>query len=457
MLRLTQPRLSLWDAVLPPDLIELPEELKKVDELLGDEAFMAPFRRTFRSRIGRPTIPMDTFLRMMYLKFRYEMGYETLVREVADSIKWRRFCRIPLDGELPHSTTLIKLRKRVGSEVVEQLNRALVGRAVEQKVIRGRKLQVDTTVVPSDIHYPTDARLLADGVRVITRCVRKVQQAGLSVRTSFRNRMRAAKRRLLQINKVRRRRMDEARQEVRRITRAIAEIAQATLDDSRRVLRNARQTMRRTQPSVSAAVDRTVKQLERYVELVQRVVEQTGRVESGERQIPNRLVSLFDLNARPIQRGKPRASTEFGRKVLLQEVEKGLISGYRVVAGAPSDHSLLTQTIEDHRATFGRAPIELATDRGFSSRANEQAAEDAGVKRVAIPRRGRLSRERRDYQRQPWFRRLQRWRAGGEARISLLKRKYGLGRSRFRDEGGTESWVGWGILAHNLDKMASLI
>ncbi|MGB9894151.1 MAG: transposase, partial [Candidatus Saccharicenans sp.] len=160
MLRLRDPQLTLWDTVLPPEVTELNKELAKVDQLLDDESFMAPFMERFKARLGRPTIPIETYLRMMYLKYRYALSYEVLVQEVSDSIKWRRFCRIPLTHKVPHSTTLIKLTKRCGPELVRQLNKALVERAQEKKVIRGRKLRVDTTVVEANIHHPTDASLL---------------------------------------------------------------------------------------------------------------------------------------------------------------------------------------------------------------------------------------------------------------------------------------------------------
>src|SRR5690554_2032474 len=103
MLRLSQPQLSLWDSILPEELRTLSPELKRVNELLDDPRFVEPFGQRFRERRGRPTVPVDTFLRLIYLKHRHDLSYERLVEEVRDSIMWRRFCRIPLDGEVPHS------------------------------------------------------------------------------------------------------------------------------------------------------------------------------------------------------------------------------------------------------------------------------------------------------------------------------------------------------------------
>ena len=155
MFRTVADQVSLWEAVLPAELLRLPEELARVDELLDDEAFFGPFEEFFDPRIGRPSTPMEVYLRLMFLKFRYRLGYETLCREVSDSFTWRRFCRIPFDGAVPHPTTLMKLTTRCGSRAVDGLNRALLAKAVEAKVVRTSPVRADTTVVPANVAYPT--------------------------------------------------------------------------------------------------------------------------------------------------------------------------------------------------------------------------------------------------------------------------------------------------------------
>jgi transposase, IS5 family len=160
VLRETDPQTTLWDALLPEEAKRLPAELVAVDAFLDDERFIAPWRALFAARLGRPSVPIETLLRLLYLKARYGLGYESLCREVADSISWRRFCRIPLDRPVPHPTTLVKLVGRAGPEVIGQLNAALLGKLVEGKLLRARKLRVDTTVVEADIDHPTDADLL---------------------------------------------------------------------------------------------------------------------------------------------------------------------------------------------------------------------------------------------------------------------------------------------------------
>lgn len=457
MLRLKDPQLTIWDALLPPELLELKEELAKVDALLDDEAFLEPFIDRFNTRTGRPTVPVETYLRLMYLKFRYQLGYEVLVEEVKDSIQWRRFCRIPLDGKIPHSTTLIKLTKRYGLEAIDSLNAALIAKARDQKVIRGRKLRVDTTVVEADIHYPTDASLLSDGVKVITRTVKKLKEAGVAIRTKFQDRRRSVKKRLLSITKVVKRRSGEAYNEVRQITGEVLNAAQQVVAEAKQVIKNAKQNLYRHKDGLSQKAQQVVQSLVQAVALTEQVISQTIEVQQGKTRLPHRIVSIFDPEARPIKRGKLHAPAEFGYKVLLQETEEKMITGYRVLDGNPSDDTLLVGAVDHHIETFKRPPRAVATDRGFGSSKNEKALKERGVKRCSLPYKGKLSESRKEHQSQNWFKRLQRWRAGGEATISVLKRKFGLRRSRFRGVSGTKSWVGLGILAYNLRMIATLI
>src|SRR5450759_449917 len=192
MLRLRDGQGTLWDEFLAPEVKVLSEELTAIDTLLDDDRFLEPFRKRLMSNEGRPTIPMERYLRLMYLKHRYTLGYETLVKEVADSLSWRRFCRIRLDEPVPHSTTLIKLTKRCGPETIDELNTTLLRTAVERRVLRSRRLRVDTTATEADVRYPTDSGLCAHAVSRLGRAVTRVKAAGLATRTRFRNRRRKA-------------------------------------------------------------------------------------------------------------------------------------------------------------------------------------------------------------------------------------------------------------------------
>ena len=168
--------------------------------LLDDPDFFAPFIPFFDPRLGRPSTPMETYLRLMFLKFRYRLGYESLCREVSDSITWRQFCRIGIDQPVPHPTTLMKLTSRCGSVAVDGLNEALIAKAVDAKLVRTSKIRVDTTVVPANVAYPTDSGLLAKAVKRIANAGRRIQAAGGAVRTRVRDRSRAAGRRAHDLN-----------------------------------------------------------------------------------------------------------------------------------------------------------------------------------------------------------------------------------------------------------------
>src|SRR3954451_23105206 len=195
MLRTRAVEVSLWEAVLPEEVLRLPAELARVDALLDDPVFFAPFAPFFDPRLGRPSTPMEVYLRLMFLKFRYRLGYESLCREVADSISWRRFCRIPLDGRVPHPTTLMKLTTRCGPAAVEGCSQALLARAAEAKLLRCARLRADTTVVPANVAYPTDSGLLAKAVHRIAATGRRIQAARGARRTRLGGRSRRAGRR----------------------------------------------------------------------------------------------------------------------------------------------------------------------------------------------------------------------------------------------------------------------
>ncbi|HEY3374732.1 MAG TPA: ISNCY family transposase [Candidatus Aquicultor sp.] len=433
-------QMNLCEALLPKQVFELNEELANVDALLDDEAITAAFAQGFAQAKGRPTVPAQMYLRLMYLKFRYSLGYEALVKEVSDSLMWRTFCRIGLDGAVPEATTLIKLTHKYGDTTIEALNEALVNRAVKDKVVRGRKLRVDTTAVESDIDYPTDAGLLAKGVAAITREVKKLDAQDVAG-GQFHNRTRSVKYRLLEIAKYARKRSGDALSEVRAITRKIMKTAESVVTEVEEILE------RITTDSQQH------RKLDSVLAVTKKVIEQTRKVEEAQ-PVKDRIVSLVDEDARPIPRGK--RAIEFGYKALLTETEERIIIDYECLIGNPNDETLLEDTLIRSKEKLGRAPRSVATDRGFASSANDSMCAELGIKRISMPRKGRLSKKRKSYQKQSWFKRLQRFRAGGEATISLLKRKYGLKRTRLRGHTGAKIWVGWSILTHNLRRLSVL-
>lgn len=441
---------SLWETVLPPRLFQMNEELTKVDNLLDDECFLAPFRERFGTRMGRPTTAVSTYLRMMYLKYRYGLGYEVLVKEISDSLAWRRFCHLSLDDKVPDSTTLIKLTHKYGEGTVQKLNDALVMKLKEGKVIRGKKLRIDTTVVESDIHHPTDTGLLVDSIKVITRVVSKMKKVVPDIGSRFVNHTRKAKQVYLGLIKVTRGRAGKDDVILKKAQDKLVKVAKKTIAGGHAVQAELELLEK------SSMVNGLRRQLGEWIEAAEQVVRQTEEVIKGNRHLPRRLISLFDVDARPIKRGKSRAATEFGRKVLLGETDHGIITIYDVLEDNPSDTALLKTAVKGHRKLFRKRLKEVAGDRGFYSQENEEWLKDSGINKASIPKRGKINAERRSYQKQFWFKRLQRFRAGIEARISLLKRKFGLKRSLMRGSPGTKIWVGQGIFAQNLWQAARI-
>jgi transposase, IS5 family len=412
MLRLdndNQEQPSLWETVLPPELFQMNEELTQVDQLLKDERFLTPFKMKFGTDMSRPTTAVATYLRMMYIKYRYQLGYETLVKEVKDSFAWRRFCHLSLDDKVPESSTLIKLTHKYGEETVKALNAALVLKLKESKVVRGKKLRIDTTVVESDIHYPTDTGLLNDGIRVVSRCVGKLKKVVPKIGQRFVNHTRLAKKIYLRLVKVMKARMGKDAKAVKRTRRQLVNLTDRVISDAKVV------HIELARYKQSPSIDGFAQQLGTWIAAVEKVVEQTKEVMSGNRHLPRRVVSLFDVGARPIRKGKAQKDTEFGRKVLIGETDHCIISTYEVVAENPADVKLLKDGVAGHRHLFRRRLKAVAGDRGFYSKSNVDGLKSAGVRQVSIPLRGKASAESRAYQRQFWFKRLQRFRAGCES------------------------------------------
>jgi len=280
-------------------------------------------------------------------------------------------CRLGLDQPVPHPTTLVKLVRRAGPEVIEQLNQALVAKLAADKLLRARKLRVDTTVVEADIDDPTDADLLEQAVRKLGGLVRRIKGRGAVSRTRFRDRGRAAGRRMKQLARTLRRRTGVAMGEVDRLTGEVARIARHTLREVQVVAGNARQARRHR--SGDGRLGRLVGELEETIAATERLLAQTGQRLAGNRVIADRLVSLADPDARPIRKGKPGRPTEFGSTLLVAEDERGFIADHRVEQGNPPDAPQLVPAVQRLIAVTGRPPGTVVGDRGFGTAANDQA------------------------------------------------------------------------------------
>jgi IS5 family transposase len=470
-------QVSLWESMLPEELLVLPGELARVDALLDDAAFFAPFMPFFDLRIGRPSTPMETYLRMMFLKFRYRLGYESLCREVSDSITWRRFCRIPFDGVVPHPTTLMKLVTRCGTAAVEELNEALLAKAAQAKLLRTTRVRVDTTVLPANVSYPTDSGLLAKAVRRIAANARRIQAAGGATRTKVRNRSRTAGKLAYQVaSKLRSRAVlgkDEAQAAVQRVTGELAGLAEKAAHDAELMLANAKVALRRARAKArrlaaagqrDAAAGRRRGRLARAIDDLTELLTATRKIALQTRQrlagkTPDgatRRVSLHDPHARPIRKGRLGKPVEFGYKAQIADNDDGIVLDHEVALGNPADAPRLAPAIKRISKRAKRPPRTVTADRGYSDANVEDELRKLGVCNIVIPRNGKTSKARQAHERRPSFRREVKWRTGCEGRVSTLKRNFGWERTRLDTLHGAKTWAGYGILTHNLIKISTL-
>ena len=452
---------TLWDAILPSELLVLPAELARVDALLDDPMFFAPFEAYFDARMGRPSIPMETYLRLMFLKFRYRLGYELLCREVGDSISWQRFCRIPLGIRVPHPTTLMKITSRCGDDAVAGLNEALLAKAAAGKLLRTDKVRADTTVVEADVGYPTDSGLLAKAVGSMARSVARIKAAGGATRTRTRDRRRSAGGRARSIaSKLRLRgqqQRDQAQAAVQRITGELADIAQACLGEAVAVVRNAKRALRSATGTRKGRLTQAINHLDALMTRTQQVVTQTrSRLNGVMPESATRVVSLHDVDARPIRKGRLGKPVEFGYKAQIVDNADGVILDHTVEIGNPTDAPQLAPAIDRITRRAGRSPRAVTADRGYGYASVERDLHELGVRNVAIPRVSKPGAARREFERRRSFRNKVKWRTGSEGRINHLKRSYGWNRTHLTGLNGARTWCGHGVFAHNLVKISTL-
>jgi transposase, IS5 family len=441
---------SLFDEALPVEVRELPADLAALDVLLSDPAVLAPVAEAWEETArdhGRPTIPIERFVRLMVIKQRTGWGYETLVREVSDSLHLRRFCLVALTERVPDESTIRKLCRRLGPEVVEEICRQIIGGAVRERRFCPRAARIDSTVIEADVRYPSDLGLAADATRMLAREARKA--AGLAGKDApqVRDRSRATNRRLRTLNRTLARRTGRGRETALRLTGEAGELVRRSVAETRRLARRLRESAR---GRGAQAKLRAAQQLEELAERAGKVARQIRQRVAGEK-ISDRLVSMSDPDARPIRKGKLRQPTEFGYVVQIAEVTENTRRGARGLilpapsrVGSPNEADLLPATGAELDA-LGIAPREVALDGGFAPGPVDEHL--PARERTFIAGRQSAGSRRTD-------RRLARYRVGAEGRISHLKRGYGLRRSRLKGHHGARTWAAWSILAYNLDTLA---
>lgn len=431
--------------------------MKIADEILDDEELIEPVYEALRGRRpksatrGRKGTPAEVALRMLSLKHMRNWSFDTLEREVRANLVYRVFTRVGAE-KVPDAKTLARIEGALGPEVFQKVQSRIVGIAKEKKAVEGRKMRVDTTVTETNIHSPTDSSLLGDGVRVLTRTMKRVVEIGGNAGERIRDRMKSVGRRMMEIARITRTKgQKQTKEKLQASYKRLLNATGQVVAQAKRIADEVKKGVKKSRKRVDQLrLDTLRAELERMIPLVQQVMRQTKARLFHNDLHANKLVSLFETATQIIRKGKSSKPTEFGRLIKIQEAENQIITDYEVCDQRPADSTLLIKSIEAHQQKLGRVPDTLATDAGFSSPTNETAAVKMGVKRVSIPNRSTKSVERRALQRKRWFRQAQAWRTGCEGRISVLKRRHGLNRCRYRGDDGMKRWVGLGVIADNL-------
>src|SRR5215831_4196493 len=432
--------------------------MKKADEILDDEELIDTVYEALRRRHpqsatrGRMGTPAEIVIRLMVLKHVRGWSYETLEREVRVNMVYRMFTRIGAEN-VPDAKTMGRLGQALGPEIVERVHQRLVGIARERKIVRGRKLRVDTTVVETNIHYPTDSSLLGDGVRVLTRTMRRLNSLVKTTAGNIRNRMRSTTRRVMEIARASRSRGKGVEEKRKRSYQRLLTITGQVVCQAERTSQAVMEMKRRPRK-----VRQLQQELDRVIGLVRQVMKQTkARIFSDDTHFTDKVLSVFEPQTEVIRKGKASKPNEFGKMVKIQEAENQIITSYAVYEKRPNDSDLLVKAVEEHRERLGQVPDMVAADAAFHSPTNKAAIQKMGVKHISIPNRSTKNLTLRKIQKTRWFRKGQKWRTGSEGRISVLKRRHGLDRCRYRGHHGMGRWVGLGVIADNLINIGQVL
>jgi transposase-like protein DUF772 len=458
MIEMRRGQLSFGDGLIAEEVSDLREDwMRHADQVLADEQIVAAVyealaRRHPKSRSrGRRGTPAEVVLRLLVLKHIRNLSYGALEREVRANLVYRDFTRVG-GSKMPDAKTMGRWGLAIGPQVLGQIHDRIVQIAQDKGIVTGRRMRVDTTVVETNIHYPTDSTLLGDGVRVLTRAMRKITDIVGAVGTKLRDRSRSVKLRLFEIARIARAKGPLNRDRLQQRYRRLLETTSRVVGQARRFSREISEGAKRSADVLhQLALEGLRSELDRMVVLVRQVMQQArARLFRGDTHFDGKIVSVFEPSAEVIRKGKAGKPNEFGKMVKLQEAENQIIVDYEVYARRPNDADLLISAIATHRTKLGRVPRLVAADAAFYSGRNEAAAKAIGVKRVCVPNRSSKNPERRREQKKRWFRNGQKWRTGCEGRISVVKRRHGLNRCRYKTHVGMQRWVSLGVISDNL-------
>jgi IS5 family transposase len=431
--------------------------LSRLDQLLDDDELYQQVRNDFGKRYrytlvhGRHSTPVEVLLRMLICKHLHQWSYQDTEEQVDQNLILRWFCRLYW-APVPDESTLVRWANTLQPETLHALNDRVVQLARQAKVTKGRKLRLDATCVQTNIHHPTDSGLLVDSVRVLSRFVQHakglVQDQMSHVQQACRSRLRTARQIAQTLHRQLRRKAEDKEAQQK-------ELYQKLIQTTEQMVRQSQQVMAALGQQTGQQARRLLKEASQVLPLIQRVIAQTRRrvLEGKKMASDQKVLSLFEPHTRAIPRHKGGALVEFGRHVVLDEVEGGIVTRYQILEH-PTEHGQAVEAVVHHQALFAHPPNLVAGDRGVQSAETEERLKAAGVKRVAIPAAGKLSEERQALERTRRWKRGYRWRAGIEGRIASLRRDFGWRTSAYHGQDGMERWLGLGVIASNLRRIA---
>jgi IS5 family transposase len=382
--RTAQQQVSFADWELVRQGLRLEPLLQGISDFLDDQkAMVEQVRRDLtrglkKAETGRSGLTPQQVLRSLVLMRIKNWNYRELRERIADGCTLRQFTDFYC-MPVPRHDAFNRGFNRLTPETLKAINELVVQAAVELGLEDGQKLRVDTTVVQTDIHHPTDNTLLWDVVRVVTRLVDRLAAAlGRRRIKGFRDRRRSARRRMQEIQRMTSRQRREL--QIGRYRELIG-IAEEVIDSARTALRHTRKA-RGTDMITELAIAETRKEIEHFCELGARVIDQSRRRVLNGEQVPTleKIYSIFEPHSDLIKRGKVHTPIEFGHKVFLAESARGLITQYEVLDGNPVDEKHVIVSLARHKQTFGDAPKLYGSDRGFFSERNVMSCKQEGVK-----------------------------------------------------------------------------
>ncbi len=400
-----------------------------------------------RSKLGRKGLSAERILRCAILKQYKQLNYRELAERINDCVTFRWFTRFDHD-KIPHFTTIQKAIKGISPETWKLINKELAQYAKKQKIENGRYARADASVTETNIAYPVDAKLLNDSVRVLTRLMQKCREADPDLHFSFHDRTKRSKKRSYQIVMTKGKNAKQKRKE----------LYKDLLKVSNEVFNMACKCLNQLETCSELEAYLYYDELERFIERAAVAIDQCERRILHDEKVPaeDKIVSIFEDHTDIIKRGKSQCPTEFGHKILVVTGKSGIITQYESFKGNPSDDSTLEEILDNHIQQYDKAPWHFSGDRRFYSAENEELLHEKGVKRVSIKKPGYRSEERKDLEKQAWFKKLQKFRAGIEGIISGLMRGLGLKRCLWKGQRSFESYVGLSVVTFNLHKIALL-